>query len=173
MRIQEVDLLQILNLKRNFNKAEIVDVSHNLFEFKTKLQRAELELIKILINSNFKARKVLKKNIGLNLFSHELLIKIISKILADETIENSKLVEHFPEKKEREFISQLLIEGEDEEYSEKVVADCIKTIKSIAIKNRIEELRFVIQANEKSGEGTSKELKEVMKLQKELIEYRQ
>ena len=173
MKTQEIDLLQILNLKRNFNKAEVVDADRNLFEFKTKIQRAELELIKILINSNFKARKVLKKNIGLDLFSHELLIKIISKILDDETIENSKLVEHFPEKKEREFISQLLIEGKEEEYSEKVVTDCIKTIKSIAIKNRIEELRFVIQANEKSGEGTSKELKEVMKLQKELIEYRQ
>ena len=173
MKTQEIDLLQILNLKRNFNKAEVVDADRNLFEFKTKIQRAELELIKILINSNFKARKMLKKNIGLDLFSHELLIKIISKILDDETIENSKLVEHFPEKKEREFISQLLIEGKEEEYSEKVVTDCIKTIKSIAIKNRIEELRFVIQANEKSGEGTSKELKEVMKLQKELIEYRQ
>ena len=173
IRIQEIDLLQILNLKRNFNEAEVVDADRNLFEFKTKIQRAELELIKILINSNFKARKVLKKNIGLDLFSHELLIKIISKILDDETIENSKLVEHFPEKKEREFISQLLIEGKEEEYSEKVVTDCIKTIKSIAIKNRIEELRFVIQANEKSGESTSKELKEVMKLQKELIEYRQ
>jgi hypothetical protein len=173
MRIQEIDLLQILSLKRNFNKAKVVDADRNLFEFKTKIQRAELELIKILINSNSKARKVLKKNIGLDLFSHELLIKIISKILNDETIENSKLVENFPEKKEREFISQLLIEGKEEEYSEKVVTDCIKTIKSIAIKNRIEELRFVIQANEKSGEGTSKELKEVMKLQKELIEYRQ
>ena len=173
IRIQEIDLLQILNLKRNFNEAEVVDADRNLFEFKTKIQRAELELIKILINSNFKARKVLKKNIRLDLFSHELLIKIISKILDDETIENSKLVEHFPEKKEREFISQLLIEGKEEEYSEKVVTDCIKTIKSIAIKNRIEELRFVIQANEKSGESTSKELKEVMKLQKELIEYRQ
>ena len=173
MKTQEIDLLQILNLKRNFNKAEVVDADRNLFEFKTKIQRAELELIKILINSNFKARKMLKKNIGLDLFSHELLIKIISKILDDETIENSKLVEHFPEKKEREFISQLLMEGKEEEYSEKVVTDCIKTIKSIAIKNRIEELRFVIQANEKSGEGTSKELKEVMKLQKELIEYRQ
>ena len=166
-------MLQILNLKRNFNKAEIVDVGHNLFEFKTKLQRAELELVKILINSNVKARKVLKKNIVLDLFSHELLIKIISKILDDETIENSKLVEHFPEKKEREFISQLLIEGKEEDYSEKVITDCIKTIKAIAIKDRIEELRFVIQANEKSGEETSKELKEVMKLQKELIEYRQ
>ena len=172
MRMQEIELLQILNLKRNFNNSEIVNIENNLFEFKTKLQRAELELIKIMINSNLEARKEFKKNIGLELFSHELLIKIISKILNDETIENSKLVEHFPEKKEREFISQLLIEGKEEEYSEKAVTDCIKTIKSVSVKNRIDNLRFVIQANEKSGEGTSKELKEVMKLQKELIEYR-
>ena len=98
------------------------------------------------------------------------IIRIISKILNDETIENSKFVEHFPEKKEREFISQLLIEGKEEEYSEKVVTDCIKTIKSIAIKNRIEELRFVIQANEKSGEGTSKELKEADEPPKQILE---
>ena len=173
MRMQEVELLQILNLKRNYNKAETVNIENNKLNFKTKLHRAELELIKIFINSNSKVREELKKNISLELFSHELLTEIISKILNDKTIESSKLVEHFEGKKEREFISQILIEGKELEYSDKVVTDCIKTIKSIAVKNRIEDLRFIIQNNEKSGEGTSKELIEVMKLQKELIEYRQ
>ena len=172
MRMQEIELLQILNLKRNYNKAETVNIENNKLDFKTKLHRAELELIKIFINSNFKVRKELKKNISIELFSHELLTEIISIILNDETIENSRLVEHFAGKKEREFISQILIEGKEVEYSDKVLTDCIKTIKSIAIKNRIEDLRFIIQNNEKSGEGTSKELIEVMKLQKELIEYR-
>ena len=56
--------------------------------------------------------------------------------------------------------------------STQIVKDCVKTIKSIPIKNRIDDLRFIIQNKEKSGDDTSKELMEVMKLQKGLIDYR-
>ena len=46
------------------------------------------------------------------------------------------------------------------------------TIKSAPIKTRIDDLRFTIQEKEKDGRDTSKELKEVMTLQKELHDYR-
>ena len=53
-----------------------------------------------------------------------------------------------------------------------VTASVQITIKSDSIKKRIDDLRFTIQEKEKDRRDTSKELKEVMRLQKELIDYR-
>ena len=169
---KELELVQILNTKSIYKNSEITQIKPSSFEFKTKLHRAELELVKIFINSTLEERIELKKSISLELFSHQLLKKIISKILIEKSTENSKFIEHFSEKSERDFISELLIDEKMAQYSMQIVKDCVKTIKSIPIKNRIDDLRFIIQNKEKSGDDTSKELIEVMKLQKNLIHYR-
>ena len=53
-----------------------------------------------------------------------------------------------------------------------IVKDCVFTIKSDSIKKKIDDLRDIIEQKEKYGRDTSQELKEVMKLQKERIDYR-
>ncbi len=168
LREKESDLIEILNQKRSYKKSETAVVKNSVFNFKTKLHRAELELIKILINSNFDKRKKLINNLGIDLFSHELLSKIMSKILTDESIENSKIIDYFSEKSERDFISGLLMEEKEIQNPDQIVKDCLSTIQSAPLKTRIDDLRFVIQQKEKSGADTSKELKEVMELQKKL-----
>jgi len=104
------------------------------------------------------------------LFSHELLRKIVSKIVTNESAENSKLIEYFPEKMERELISKLLINEKKGVSSEQIVIDCIKTLKSVPIKNKINELRGIVQNKELSGNSPSKEIKEIMRLQNQLSE---
>ena len=168
LREKESDLIEILNQKRSYKKSETAVVKNSVFNFKTKLHRAELELIKILINSSFDKRKKLINNLGIDLFSHELLSKIMSKILTDESIENSKIIDYFSEKGERDFISGLLMEEKEIQNPDQIVKDCLSTIQSAPLKTRIDDLRFVIQQKEKSGADTSKELKEVMELQKKL-----
>ena len=168
LREKESDLIEILNQKRSYKKSETTVVKNSVFNFKTKLHRAELELIKILINSNFDKRKKLINNLGIDLFSHELLSKIMSKILTDESIENSKIIDYFSEKSERDFISGLLMEEKEIQNPDQIVKDCLSTIQSAPLKTRIDDLRFAIQQKEKNGADTSKELKEVMELQKKL-----
>ena len=168
LREKESDLIEILNQKRSYKKSETAVVKNSVFNFKTKLHRAELELIKILLNSSFDKRKKLISNLGIDLFSHELLSKIMSKILTDESIENSKIIDYFSEKTERDFISGLLMEEKEIQNPDQIVKDCLSTIQSAPLKTRIDDLRFVIQQKEKSGADTSKELKEVMELQKKL-----
>ena len=168
LREKESDLIEILNQKRSYKKSETTVVKNSVFNFKTKLHRAELELIKILINSSFDKRKKLINDLGIDLFSHELLSKIMSKILTDESIENSKIIDYFSEKSERDFISGLLMEEKEIQNPDQIVKDCLSTIQSAPLKTRIDDLRFVIQQKEKSGADTSKELKEVMELQKKL-----
>ena len=168
LREKESDLIEILNQKRSYKKSETAVVKNSVFNFKTKLHRAELELIKILINSSFDKRKKLINDLGIDLFSHELLSKIMSKILTDESIENSKIIDYFSEKGERDFISGLLMEEKEIQNPDQIVKDCLSTIQSAPLKTRIDDLRFTIQQKEKSGADTSKELKEVMELQKKL-----
>ena len=168
LREKESDLIEILNQKRSYKKSETAVVKNSVFNFKTKLHRAELELIKILLNSSFDKRKKLISNLGIDLFSHELLSKIMSKILTDESIENSKIIDYFSEKGERDFISGLLMEEKEIQNPDQIVKDCLSTIQSAPLKNRIDDLRFTIQQKEKNGADTSKELKEVMELQKKL-----
>ena len=168
LREKESDLIEILNQKRSYKKSETAVVKHSVFNFKTKLHRAELELIKILIHSDFDKRKKLINNLGIDLFSHELLSKIMSKILIDESIENSKIIDYFSEKSERDFISGLLMEEKEIQNPDQIVKDCLSTIQSAPLKTRIADLRFAIQQKEKNGADTSKELKEVMELQKKL-----
>ena len=168
LREKESDLIMILNQKKTYKKSETTVVKNSVFNFKTKLHRAELELIKLLIHLDFDKRKKLINNLGIDLFSHELLSKIMSKIRTDESIENSKIIDYFSEKGERDFISGLLMEEKEIQNPDQIVKDCLSTIQSAPIKTRIDDLRFAIQQKEKEGADTSKELKEVMELQKKL-----
>ena len=168
LREKESDLIEILNQKRNYNRSDTVVVKNNVFNFKTKLHRAELELIKVIIQSDFEKRKKLINDLGVDLFSHELLSKIMSKILTNESIENSKIIDYFSEKSERDFISGLLMEEKEIQNPDQIIKDCLSTILSAPIKTRIDDLRFMIQQKEKDGADTSKELNEVMELQKKL-----
>lgn len=167
-RISELELLKILNSKKNYKKNTIHNDTNKNIEFASKLHRAELELTKILIHATREDRKKLAKLIDVELFSHELLIKIVSKIVTNESTETSKLLQYFPEKMERELLSKLLFEEKKETYSEQIVIDCLKTLKSVPIKNKINELRTIIQNKELSGHSPSKELKEIMSLQNQL-----
>ena len=167
-KIKEIELLEIINSKKIYKKEQVAsDNTHNI-EFTSKVHRAELELIKILIHSNIEDRRELKKLIRVDMFSHRLLIKIVSKIMTDELIETSKLIEYFPDKIERELLSKLLIDDKNSVLSEQIVIDCLRTLKSVPIKDKINKLRDIIQSKELSGRNTSEELKEIMRLQNKL-----
>ena len=88
--------------------------------------------------------------------------------MTDESAETSKLIEYFPEKMERELISKLLIDEKKDVSSEQIIIDCLKTLKTAPIKNKINELRAIVQNKELSGHSPSKELREIMSLQNQL-----
>ena len=82
----------------------------------------------------------------------------------------SKLIENFPVKIERELISKLLIDDKSNESTEQIVIDCLRTLKSVPIKNKITDLREAIHRKESAGENSSKELNDIMILQNQLNE---
>ena len=169
--IKEIELLEILNTKKVYKKnLGNNNNDDNNIKFTSKVHRAELELTKILLHANIDHKKHLKKLISADLFSHKVLAKIISKIFNNDSMETSKLIECFPNKKEHRLISKLLIDEKNSESFEQIVIECIRTLKSVPIKNEINNLREIIQNKELSGQSPSEELKEIMKLQSQLSE---
>ena len=122
------------------------------------------------MHADLKDRKNLKKLISLDLITHEFLLKIVSKLYSDQQFETSRLIEDFPDKIERELISKLLMDDKSNESTEQIVIDCLRTLKSVPIKNKITNLRNVIQKKESAGENSNKELKDIMILQNQLNE---
>ena len=168
--IKEMELIEILNSKKTYNRSQDAEKNENNIKFTTIIHRAELELTKIIMHADLKDRKNLKKLISLDLITHEFLLKIVSKLYSDQQFETSRLIEDFPDKIERELISKLLMDDKNNESTEQIVIDCIRTLKSVPIKNKITNLRNVIQKKESAGENSNKELKDIMILQNQLNE---
>jgi hypothetical protein len=166
--INEIELIDILNSKKIYNKNEVANKNENNIKFTSKIHRAELELTKIIMHADLQSRKNLKKIISLDLITHEFLSRIVSKLYSDQQFETSKLIENFPDKIERELISKLLIDDKINESTEQIVIDCLRTLKSVPIKNKITNLRDIIKKKESAGENSNKELKDIMILQNEL-----
>ena len=122
------------------------------------------------MHADLENRKNLKKLISLDLITHEFLLRIVSKLYSDQNFETSRLIENFPDKTDRELISKLLIDDKSNESTEQIVIDCLRTLKSVPIKNKITNLRDIIQKKESAGENPSKELKDIMILQNQLSE---
>ena len=168
--IKEMELIEILNSKKTYNRSQDEYKNENNIKFTTIIHRAELELTKIIMHADLKDRKNLKKLISLDLITHEFLLKIVSKLYSDQQFETSRLIEDFPDKIERELISKLLMDDKNNESTEQIVIDCLRTLKSVPIKNKITNLRNVIQKKESAGENSNKELKDIMILQNQLNE---
>ena len=122
------------------------------------------------MHADLQVRKNLKKLISLDMITHELLSRIVSKLYSDHQFKATKLIENFPDKIERELISKLLIDDKSNESTEQIVIDCLRTLKSVPIKNKITNLHDVIQRKESAGENSNKELKDIMIMQNQLNE---
>ena len=167
-KIGEIELLKILNDKKSYlsnNKTTFIPEEKS---FTSKVDIAELELLKICIHLSKNELIVFKKKVNLELFSHPMVLKIMSKILSDEVSDFSNLLDLFPDKKVHEFLAKLLIEEIDTELSEQIVIDCIRTLKLVPIKKEIRKLREAIKEKENNGQNSEIELKTLMELQNKI-----
>ena len=67
-------------------------------------------------------------------------------------------------------VSKILFESQQNIDPEQIVKDCLFTLKSIPIKEKIRSLRAEIRVKESKGHDSEHELNEVIKLQNELNE---
>ncbi len=171
LMIEEKDLIRTVKTQR------IVDsriIENNLSEkqtinFTSKIEKAQFELIKLMLNSNDQTKENIKESISQDLITVPFLKKIY-EIIQDTnfSIESSSIIEYFKDKNEREFITKMFFETASEASIEEIVYDCLKILKSDPIKQQISDIRVKIREKESKGENSFKELTSLAELRKKL-----
>ena len=168
LKIEEEDLIRAVKtqkvIKSYANQNEMQETP--LF-FSGRLDKAQLELIKILAGENKKIKKYLMENISIDDFPTPMLKKLATYLLDENLIlDSSSIIEYFQDSKERDYVAKILFDEFDNIYSEEIVNDCLKILKSEPIKIQINDLRIKIREKESRGEDLKEELNEINSLRK-------
>ena len=167
LSIGEHDFIKTINTQRVNPEYSLVDEASNeeKIVFSSKVDKAQVELIQLLINDEKELRNDIIENVELALFTHPLLNQL-AKILYDKNldVESSSIIEYFQDKNERDSIAQILFTKDQSSVSEEIVSDCIKILKSEPLKEKISALRIDIREKESKGESPVKELEAITKL---------
>jgi transcriptional regulator CtsR len=138
----------------------------NIILSDTLLERAEIELLKILIQNSS-----MKDKISISDFSNQYIKEIATKILEDsQEISISSLLDSFGSSpKLRNFLASLIIDYSEKDDLNLIVEDCLRVIHAEPTRQKIQLLRSQIQQLEDDGQQPSTDLlKELAELQKNL-----
>ena len=171
LNVNEKDLIRIVNTQR-VNPEYRANTNTDLDEritFNNQVEKAQIELLKLLANNNNEIRQYVLEHVTIGLFKAPVLKKL-ADILFDKNlnVESSAIIEYFQDKNERDSVAQILF-AEDENISfEEIVSDCLKILKSEPLKEKIYSLRGQIREKESKGENILEELSAITKLREEL-----
>ena len=171
LMIEEKDFIRTIKTQRMVVNRNIEEDSteKQIISFTSKIEKAQFELIKLMLNSNDHTKKHIKEAISEDILTVPLFKKIY-KIIKDQNlpIEPSSIIEYFKDKNEREFITKMLFKASSETSIEEIVFDCLKILKSEPIKQQISDIRVKIREKESKGEDSIKELTSLSELRKKL-----
>lgn len=171
LRVNEDDLIRVMKTQR-VNPIYLPDQNEELDEgpkFTSLSDKAQIELLNLLVHDDESIRKVGLDNITLDIFTTPLLKKIATYALDEKlSMESSVIIEYFQDRKERDSVAQILFEDAQDIPPEQIVFDCLKILKSIPLKERIQSLRAQIREKESNGVDPQMELDEVIQLRQEL-----
>ena len=171
LNVNEKDLIRIVNTQRvnpEYKANTNTDLDERII-FNNQVEKAQIELLKLLANNNNEIRHYALEHVTIGLFKAPLLKKL-ADILFDKNlnVESSAIIEYFQDKNERDSVAQILF-AEDENISfEEIVSDCLKILKSEPLKEKIFTLRGQIREKESKGENILEELSAITKLREEL-----
>ena len=98
-----------------------------------------------------------------------LKLKKLVKILFDsDKVNAAKIMTHFEEENEREIISEVLMQDDQTSEHLQIAKDCLKTLMTISVKDKIKQLRLQIREMETAGKDTSELMFKVVEMQKDL-----
>jgi len=171
LSIEEHDLIRTVNTQRVNPEQNYEDkfVDEGKIIFSSQVDKAQVEILQLLIGKDIELKRNIIDQIELKLFTNPLLNQL-AKILFDKNldVESSSIIEYFQDKNERDSIAQILFTKDQNSSSEEIVSDCIKILRSEPIKEKISSLRIEIREKESKGEDPVKELDAITKLRSQL-----
>ena len=171
LMVDEHDLVRVMKSQRvnPVQYTDQTDQGDEIPKFTSIADRAQIELLQLLALEEQSTRQYVQENISLALFTTPLLKKVAGFLLDEKlSVESSAIIEYFQDKHERDSVAQILFAETQNIPPEQIVSDCLKILKSMPLKERIQSLRIQIREKESNGDDPQKELDEVIKLQQEL-----
>jgi DNA primase len=172
MRVEESDLLKNMNSQKQRNLKEPIPASSresNEIPLTSKVQKAQVILVKILAGEDLDARQIVREKIHLELFLEPVLKKLAKLVIPIyDKIDYPAIVDQFDSDVERKLVTNIFMDGIDGSNLTALVQDCIHTLKAHPIKENIREMRIRIRELEEAGEDPTEAIIEVAKLQEEL-----
>ena len=171
LMVDEHDLVRVMKSQRvnPVQYPDQTDQGDEIPKFTSTADRAQIELLQLLALEEQSTRQYVQENVSLALFTTPLLKKVAGFLLDEKlSVESSVIIEYFQDKHERDSVAQILFADPKNIPPEQMVSDCLKILKSMPLKERIQSLRIQIREKESNGDDPQKELDEVIKLQQEL-----
>ena len=137
--------------------------------FSSRVDKAQIELLQLLVQDNDSVRQYVMEHISLELFKTPLLKRLAGYLLDENlAVESSVIIEYFQDKHERDSVAQILFAENQNISPEEIVTDCLKILKSEPLKERIQSLRIQIREKELKGEDPMEELNAIIRLREAL-----
>ena len=171
LMVDEHDLVRVMKSQRvnPVQYTDQTDQGDEIPKFTSTADRAQIELLQLLALEEQSTRQYVQENVSLALFTTPLLKKVAGFLLDEKlSVESSAIIEYFQDKHERDSVAQILFAETQNIPPEQIVSDCLKILKSMPLKERIQSLRIQIREKESNRDDPQKELDEVIKLQQEL-----
>ena len=183
------DLIRILSQKLNVNEVELVramqrerrrvkrqghsspaqPTQETVVSFSTRVQKAQVELIKIFSGENQEDRQIVRDHIHSDDFEEPLLRQLAEKLMPlYEEIHYPTIIDSFEDEKDRKIVAKLLMDPVDNSEPHQTVIDCVKTLKIDPIKKKIQDVRLKIRNAESESEDITPLIVEITQLQEEL-----
>ncbi len=176
MQIDEHDLLRVLQKQLRYRRRgperEIANGQEPL-EFTSKLERAQVEIIRALAGRQPEALEFAQAHLDLNIFTEPLLKQLAQSLLeSKDEISLGAVIDQFTAKQEREAVTKILFSElvNADVDSEILLRECLITIRRYPISEKIKQLRIKIRDLEAAGKDTTELILEVAQLQQELKE---
>ena len=173
LQVDPKDLIRTMKTQkiRTTYQTKKDESTEQLTLFTTRIEKAQVELIRLLLNDDSKVRDYAKSHIPINVFTNKLLKKLAGYLFNENSaVKSSSLIEYFTDVNDRNSIAQILFESEKNILTEEIVMDCLKILKSEPIKLEIKDVRMQIREKESKGQDSSQDLNKLANLQKELNE---
>ena len=171
LMVDEKDLIRTMKSQRVnpvYNTDPEYPQSHEV-QFSSRVEKAQIELLQLLVQDNDSVRQYVVEHISLELFQTPLLKKLAGYLLDENlAVESSVIIEYFQDKHERDSVSKILFSENQNIPPEEIVSDCLKILKSEPLKEKIQSLRIQIREKELKGEDSMEELNAITRLREAL-----
>ena len=140
--------------------------SSNLFS--TVNGKAEIGIVQVLAGKNDEAKILLKEKLDVSKIENAQIKKLVEILINSDTINAAEIMTHFEEANKRVIISEILMQDDQTSEHLQIAKDCLKTLMTISVKDKIKQLRLKIRKMETAGEDTSELMLKVVEMQKDL-----